>query len=178
MKETRATAAVQPIAPVPGFMPGTRPMKLLIKMKKNNVAKNGKCWRQLEPTTPLAISSSTYSMTHSTPFTKKPLGAKDCFFTNAKITARSTTPAMSSQSEYWVRPTFKSPTTGVDENSATSSAIASGSLANASKIPPFSCRRVHPETLSYSAAMTRHATTTEPARKPPISPATNATRTP
>ena len=33
MKETRATAAVQPIAPVPGFMPGTKPMKLLIKMK-------------------------------------------------------------------------------------------------------------------------------------------------
>ena len=61
------------IAPVPGFIPGIRPIMLLIRMNRKSEHRNGKCFFQFSPTTPLPISFSTYSMMYSKPLTKKPL---------------------------------------------------------------------------------------------------------
>ena len=85
------------MAPVPGFMPGMRPMKLFTRMKKNTVTKNGKCFFQLVPTTPLATSFSTYSIMYSTPLTNVPCGTSVWRFMNAKIKMQNTAAATRSQ---------------------------------------------------------------------------------
>ena len=118
-KAKMASAAVEPIAPVPGFIPGIRPIMLLIRMNRKSEHRNGKCFFQFSPTTPLPISFSTYSMMYSKPLTKKPLGTRACFFLNTARTIRSTIVETISQNEYCVMPQLRSPTTGVELNSLT-----------------------------------------------------------
>ena len=137
--------------PVPGLHPGMTPTMLLHRMKKNMVAMKGKCLRQVSPSSALQRSSRQYSTRNSTPLTKRPLGttpSSACFFLKVKITARRTMMATHIQNEYWVTPTLRSPTTGVEEKLLTSSSISSGSLSSGFTTVPFSrtsgCVRIPP----------------------------------
>ena len=142
MNEHRASAAVTPMVPVPGWQPGMTPMMELAQMKKNSAARNGKCFFQVfSPTMDFTMSSRTNSTTYSTPFTNRPCGTRlaDCFFLNTKSTTSIRMSATASQNVYVVRPTVVLPTMAWDMKLSRRESISSGSLSSGDMHRPFAC---------------------------------------
>ena len=156
MNEHRASAAVTPMVPVPGWQPGMTPMMELAQMKKNSAARNGKCFFQVfSPTMDFTMSSRTNSTTYSTPFTNRPCGTRlaDCFFLNTKSTTSIRMSATASQNVYVVRPTVVLPT-------MVAPAILRRALANSSApdaVLPLT-RQTMGRVISFSSDIRRSAT--------------------
>ena len=83
-------------------------------MKKNSVAKNGKCFFQVLPTIALPTSFSMNCMPYSIMFWNMPWGTRLMFLTNANMMTRSRMADTIIQKVYWVTPVIRSPTTGME----------------------------------------------------------------
>ena len=115
------------MVPLPGFMPGMTPTTLLQRMKKNSVARNGKCFFQFLPMICLPTSFWTNSMPHSMTFANRPCGTSASLLLNANMITSSRMADAHSQKLYCVIPIMRSPTKGMEWNSETRWLISSGS---------------------------------------------------